>query len=63
MIHCERFIKTFKEEFFWTRRYRSIQHARFALRGWLHSYNTHRPHQALNFKTPNQHNQPQCKAA
>ena len=60
---CERFIKTFKEEFAWTRNFKSIEHARFALRVWLHSYNTQRPHQAPNFKTPNQHNQSQCKAA
>lgn len=32
---CERFIKTFKEEFAWVRNYRSIKHARFALRAWI----------------------------
>ena len=60
---CERFIKTFKEEFAWTRRLKSIEHARLALRAWIKDYNTQRPHQALNYKTPNQHNLTQCKAA
>ena len=60
---CERFIKTFKEEFAWTRKYKSIEHARLALRAWINAYNTQRPHQALNFKTPYHHNQTQCKAA
>lgn len=60
---CERFIRTFKEEFAWTRRFKSIEHARHALRAWIDHYNSRRPHQALNFKTPNQHHQAQCKAA
>lgn len=60
---CERFIKTFKEEFAWTRNYRSIQHARHALRAWIKHYNSNRPHQALKYKTPNQQNQILCEAA
>ena len=51
---CECFIKTFKVKFAWTRRYRSIQHACSAPRARLHAYSTQRPHQALNFRTPNQ---------
>ena len=62
-IHGETPWKDGKEEFAWTRRVQSIEHARFALRAWLRAYNTQRPHQALNFKTPNQHHQAQCKAA
>jgi putative transposase len=54
---CERFIRTFKEEFCWCNRFESIEHARLKLRAWLHHYNHHRPHQALNFRTPNQHHQ------
>lgn len=54
---CERFIRTFKEEFCWCNRFESIEHARLKLRAWIHHYNHHRPHQALNFKTPNQHHQ------
>lgn len=60
---CERFIKTFKEEFAWTRNFKSIQHARFALRAWIHNYNHHRPHQALKYKAPNQYNQQRCTSA
>lgn len=60
---CERFIKTFKEEFAWVRNYRSIKHARFALRAWINHYNTRRPHQALRYQTPTQYHQNQCKSA
>ena len=60
---CERFIKTFKEEFCWSRRSKSIQHARLALRAWINEYNNRRPHQALNYLTPNQHHNNLCKKA
>ncbi len=60
---CERFIKTFKEEFAWTRRFKSIKHARMALRAWANEYNTRRPHQALNYKTPTQYHQARCNSA
>ena len=60
---CERFIRTFKEEFAWTRNFQSIQHARFALRAWIQNYNHHRPHQALNYKSPNQYHQTRCNKA
>ena len=60
---CERFIKTFKEEFCWCHRFHSIEEARLALRTWIFHYNQTRPHQALNFRTPNQRNQDLCKIA
>lgn len=60
---CERFIKTFKEEFAWTRNFKSIEHARFALRAWIHNYNHHRPHQALKYKSPHQYHQQRCQQA
>lgn len=60
---CERFIKTFKEEFAWVRNYQSIKHARFALRAWMSHYNTRRPHQALSYQTPKQYHQEKCKHA
>jgi len=60
---CERFIRTFKEEFAWVRNYRSIEHARLALRAWIHHYNHHRPHQALKYKSPTQYHQQQCNTA
>ncbi|MBB5354031.1 putative transposase [Haloferula luteola] len=60
---CERFIKTFKEEFAWVRNYQSIEHARFALRAWIQHYNHRRPHQALKYKSPTQYHQAQCNTA
>lgn len=60
---CERFIKTFKEEFCWCNRFASIEHARLKLRAWIEHYNTRRPHQSLSYKTPSQYHQHQCKHA
>jgi putative transposase len=60
---CERFIKTFKEEFCWCSRFASIEHARLKLKAWIHHYNTRRPHQSLSYRTPNQYHQDQCKSA
>ena len=60
---CERFIKTFKEEFCWCNRFASIDHARLKLRAWIHHYNTRRPHQSLAYKTPSQYHQQSCKSA
>ena len=60
---CERFIKTFKEEFCWCNRFTSLAEARIALSHFIHHYNTTRPHQALNYRTPNQRNQDLCKIA
>lgn len=60
---CERFIKTFKEEFCWSNRFASIEHARLKLRAWIHAYNHERPHQSLNYKTPSQYHQTKCNIA
>lgn len=60
---CERFIKTFKEEFCWSNRFASIEHARLKLRAWIHAYNHERPHQSLNYKTPNQYHETKCNNA
>jgi putative transposase len=60
---CERFIKTFKEEFCWRNRLQSIEQARLKLRAWIHHYNHHRPHQALKYKSPNQYHQHLCQPA
>jgi putative transposase len=60
---CERFIKTFKEELCWTRNFKSLDHARHAVRAWITHYNTRRPHQSLCYQTPTQHHQYQCKLA
>lgn len=60
---CERFIKTFKEEFAWCNRFQSIEHARLKLRAWIHRYNHHRPHQSLKYKSPTQYHQHLCNQA
>lgn len=60
---CERFIKTFKEEFCWCNRFQSIEHARLKLRAWIHRYNHHRPHQSLHYLSPNQYHQQRCNQA
>ncbi|GAA5481950.1 IS3 family transposase ISKpn40 [Haloferula sargassicola] len=60
---CERFIKTFKEEFCWCNRFTSIAEARVALAKFIHHYNHTRPHQALSYQIPNQRNQDLCKSA
>ena len=60
---CERFVKTFKEEFCWCHRFSSLAEARIALAKFIDHYNKTRPHQALNFETPNQRNQDLCKIA
>jgi putative transposase len=60
---CERFIKTFKEEFRWCNRFQSIEQARLKLRAWIHHYNHHRPHQSLKYKSPHQYHQHLCQPA
>jgi len=61
---CERFIKTFKEECAWLNNFKSIGEAREAIASFITYYNSERPHQALNYETPNQHHKKhlnQCK--
>jgi putative transposase len=48
----ERFIRSFKEECVWVNRFESIEEARGEITRWVEWYNTQRPHQALNYKTP-----------
>jgi putative transposase len=49
---AERFIRSFKEECVWQHRFDSIDQARSVIAKWIDWYNTGRPHQALNYKTP-----------
>ena len=58
---CERFIRTFKEELCWNRRFRDLDHARAETRKFITRYNTERPHQALDYLTPTQEYQNQCE--
>ena len=53
----ERFIQTLKVELLWTRDWESLDEVREAVREWLPSYNHERPHQALDWKTPNEKRQ------
>lgn len=57
---CERFIRTFKEQCVWLHRFESIEEARATIATWMHKYNTKRPHQALNYLTPQQQYQKLC---
>jgi transposase InsO family protein len=51
---AERFIRTLKEELIWLRDWESADELRAAIAVWLHHYLNHRPHQALNWQTPNE---------
>ncbi|SEO07809.1 Integrase core domain-containing protein [Gemmobacter aquatilis] len=48
----ERVIRTLKEQCIHRQRFDSIQHATRAIGDWISFYNNHRPHQALDMKTP-----------
>jgi len=50
----ERFIRTMKEELIWLRDWDSVDELREAVDAWLRHYNGKRPHQALNWQTPNE---------
>jgi putative transposase len=52
---AERFIRSFKEECVWQHAFGSIEEARRAIAGWIVWYNSQRPHQALAYKTPDEH--------
>jgi hypothetical protein len=48
----ERFHQSLRKEFLADRAFTSLEEAQTALDGWVHSYNTERPHQALEMATP-----------
>jgi transposase InsO family protein len=48
----ERVIRTLKEEVIWLRDWDSVEQVREAVAAWVVRYNTIRPHQALDYKTP-----------
>jgi transposase InsO family protein len=50
----ERFIRTLKEELIWLRDWDSADELRTAIASWLTHYLERRPHQALNWQTPNE---------
>ena len=49
---AETFFSTFKREEAYRREYTSEQHFRKSVESYIHFYNEIRPHQTLNFKTP-----------
>lgn len=49
---AERFILTLKTELIWTRDWESLDELQHAVAEWLITYNEHRPHQALGWRTP-----------
>lgn len=53
-IAIERFWRSVKYEEFYLKCYESLVEARKAIAAYIDFYNSVRPHQALNYKTPNQ---------
>jgi putative transposase len=51
---AERFIQTRKIELVWTRDWESLEELRGAINEWLERYNGDRPHQSLDWMTPNE---------
>jgi putative transposase len=51
---AERFIQTLKIELVWTRDWNSIAELQAAIDRWLITYNGSRPHQAMEWMTPNE---------
>ena len=50
----ERFIRTLKEELIWLQDWESAAELRAAVTTWLRHYNGQRPHQALDWQTPDE---------
>jgi len=50
----ERFIRTLKEELIWLQDWESADELRVAITRWLAHYNAHRPHQSLDWQSPNE---------
>jgi len=50
----ERFIQTLKIELIWTRDWQSLEELQAAIDAWVIKYNGHRPHQAMDWSTPNE---------
>ena len=51
---AERFIQTLKIELVWTRDWTSLEELQAAINTWLDDYNGIRPHQAMDWMTPNE---------
>lgn len=51
----ERFNKTFREDILDANKFFSFDHIRSLTSDWINNYNDDRPHEALNYKTPNEY--------
>jgi len=51
----ERFNKTFREDILDANKFFSFDHIRGLTSDWINNYNDDRPHEALNYKTPNEY--------
>ncbi|MBL7838127.1 MAG: IS3 family transposase [Bacteroidetes bacterium] len=51
----ERFNRTFREDILDAYNFFSLDHARELTSDWINNYNDDRPHEALNYKTPNEY--------
>jgi putative transposase len=51
----ERFNKTFREDILDANKFFSLDHIRGLTSDWINNYNDDRPHEALNYKTPNEY--------
>lgn len=47
----ERFFHSLKEECVWRHNFESSEEARRAVSNWIYSYDTERPHQALDYRS------------
>lgn len=50
----ERFFRSLKEECVWLENFTCFEQAKAAVAGWIRFYNSERPHQSLNYRSPEQ---------
>jgi putative transposase len=50
----ERFFRSLKEECVWLENFTDFEQARAAVANWIRFYNSERPHQSLNYMSPEQ---------
>jgi len=48
----ERFFRSLKEECVWQNQFKNFEEAKAAVDPWVEQYNVERPHQTLNYETP-----------
>ena len=50
----ERFFRSLKEECIWLHNFQGVQQAQETIEKWVQFYNQLRPHQALNYLSPDE---------